>query len=76
MWRLSVLAAYALFTGYAGGWPEGLLALAGGLIALCVLRVLDAIGDRVGEGIQELVDRGDRRDRLVRELLARLEGRR
>jgi hypothetical protein len=34
------------------------------------------IGDGIGEGIRELVERGERRDLLVRELLARLEDRR
>ena len=76
MWRLGVVAGYALLMGYVGGWDEALTSLAGGLLALCVLRVIDAIGDCVGAGIQELLDRGERRDRLVRELLARLEERR
>jgi hypothetical protein len=76
IWRLAFVAGYVLLMAYGGGWREGLLALIGGLLALWVLRVVNMIGDCVEQCIGELVERGERRDRLVRELLARLEDRR
>jgi hypothetical protein len=75
-WKHGVIVGYALLMAYGGGWREGLLALIGGLLALWVLRVVNMLGDCVEKSIGELVDRGERRDRLVRELLARLEERR
>lgn len=75
-WQLTLVVGYASLMGYSGGVREGLLAFLGGLIAMCLLRVVDMFGDRVGAGIRRLVEQRERRDRLVRELLARLDGRR
>lgn len=72
-WQLVLVAMYALLMGYAGGVHEGLLALLGGFIAMWVLRLVNMLGDLVGAGIRDLVEQRERRDRLVRELLARLE---
>lgn len=75
-WQLVLVAMYALLMSFAGGAREGLMALLGGLIAMWALRVVNMFGDLVGAGIRELVEQRERRDRLVRELLARLDGRR
>jgi hypothetical protein len=75
-WRLGFVVGYALLMGYAGGWREGLLALAGGLLGIWLLRVVDMIGDCIAAPFREFVEQREQRDRLVRELLARLEERR
>ena len=75
-WRLGIVVGYALPMAYSGGWRGGLFALAGGLLAVWVLRVINLIGDRIGAPLRGFAEQRERRDRLVRELLARLDARR
>lgn len=66
IWKLGIIVGYALLMAYANGGGDGLIALAGGLLALGALRVVGVFGDRIGAGLREFAEQRDRHDRLVR----------